>query len=92
MNKIERITMIKAMEYIIRNCNDEEDIMAWLEHGVADGDIAYGSLAPLPGDEDDLEYYIEDDAFADLMQVFLDILHNAAHDGGLYCDGILSGG
>ena len=37
----ERIKMIKAMEYIARQINDEDVLGRWLVCGVADGDIDY---------------------------------------------------
>ena len=39
MNKVERMTMVKAMEFITRNLNDEEVFSDWLAVGVVDGDI-----------------------------------------------------
>ena len=39
-NYFKRIRMVKAMEEIIRNLNDEEEIEYWLMYGVADGDIS----------------------------------------------------
>lgn len=86
-NLIERLRMVKAMEYIARQINDEDVFMGWLYAGVADGDIKYGDLS----DEDDggLEYYIEDDKiFADLMACFLRRMARAKQSGGLYCDGV----
>ena len=44
MNKIERIKMVKAMEYIARQINDEAVFERWLIGGVGDGDIEYGEL------------------------------------------------
>lgn len=87
-NMIERLRMVKAMEYITRQINDEEVFMGWLYSGVADGDIKYGDLS----DDDDgtLEYYIEDDkTFADLMACFLRRMARAKKSGGLYCDGVV---
>ncbi len=90
MNRIERISMVKAMEYIIRNLNDEELVNGWLASGVADGDIEYGDLqAATLIDDESIDYYIEDDNFADLMYVFLSIMHVACKFGGLCCDGIV---
>lgn len=40
--------MVKAMEYIARQINDEEVLMPWLQLGVADGDIYYGDLDAAP--------------------------------------------
>lgn len=90
MNAIERIKMVKAMEFIERNLNDEAIFMNWLAVGVADGDIEYGDLEVRDGDEQDLDYYLEDEHFADLMDTFLYNMKKAWRSGGLYCDGIVS--
>ena len=39
MNAIERVKMVKAMEFLARNINDEGVFEEWLIEGVADGDI-----------------------------------------------------
>lgn len=90
MDKIERMTMVKAMEFIARNLNDEELVEAWLIDGVADGDIQYGDVALRPRDEETLEYYIEDENFASLMDTFLHVMKAAVKSGGLFCDGVVS--
>lgn len=90
MNRTERIRMVKVMEFIARNLNDEEVLEGWLLGGVADGDIRYGDLSVGPEDAEDLEYYIEDEAFADLMQTFLRAMKRGHRSGGLYCDGVVS--
>ena len=89
MNAIERIKMVKAMEFICRNMNDEEAFEGWLVNGVADGDIEYGTLDVQPDDAEDLEYYIKDEAFADLMDTFLWCMREARKSGGLYCDNVV---
>lgn len=38
----------------------------------------------------ELEYYMEDEPFADLMDTFLRCMAHARRDGGLYCDGVVS--
>lgn len=83
MDKKERLKMVSAMEFIMRNLNDEEVFYRWLFAGVADGDIPYGEMC-------DDEYYIEDEHFRELMGTFLRIM-KIAYKGGLYCDGVLSG-
>ena len=88
MKKAERIKMVKAMEYIARQINDEEIFDGWLMNGVADGDIEYGDLSGK--DEEFDEYYIEDDTFKDLMGCFLRRMESARKSGGLYCDGVVS--
>lgn len=85
-----RVKMVKAMEYIACQINDENIIEAWLQLGVADGDIPYGDLSVREEDYDDLEYYIDDEEFGELMGVFLYLMHKAFKSGGLYCNKILS--
>ena len=88
MNKVERIKMVKAMEFIARQINDENIFERWLMGGVADEDIAYGDLSCSGEDECSLEYYIEDKGFADLMACFSRVMASAIKSGGLYCDGV----
>lgn len=88
MNTQERIKMIKAMEYIARQLNDEEILEGWLVAGVADGDIDYGDLSAK--DDGTLEYYAKEANFADLMDTFLWAMHKAYKSGGLYCDNVVS--
>jgi len=89
MNAIERIKMVKAMEFIARQVNDEEVFEIWLISGVADGDIDYGDLGINDGDEEELGPYIDDEDFADLMHTFLRLMKAARKSGGLYCDGVV---
>lgn len=85
MNKHERATAIRAMEFLARSLNDESIFNLWLSLGVADGDID-GSET-----DDDLEYYYEDDTdFAEIMDVFLTAMARAKKSGGLYIDGVVS--
>ena len=93
MNKIERVKMVKAMEYIARQVNDEEVFYGWLTLGVADGDIEYGDLTVNENlEEDEAAWYADDDkGFAELMETFLSVMKAAKKSGGLYCDGVVSG-
>ena len=86
----ERIKMVKAMEFIVRQSNVEENMDAWLAEGVADGDIEYGDLEVREEDMENLEYYIEDQNFRELMGLFLYIMHEVDRDGGLFCGGVVS--
>ena len=86
----ERIKMVKAMEFIARHINDEDVFFGWLEEGVADGDIKYGDLDASARDYSDLEDYIENETFSELMRNFLDIMVCAKQSGGLWCDSIVS--
>lgn len=88
MNKIERIKLIKAMELLARQINDEDIFYGWLLNGVADGDIPYGDLTV--NDEDEAEYYTDDTTFAELMDTFLRLMSKAYKSGGLYCDKVVS--
>ena len=89
MNTIERVKMVKAMEYIARQVNDELVSETWLTLGVADGDLDYGDLAT-GIDNDIAEDYITDDCFSELMETFLIVMSRARKSGGLYCDGVVS--
>ena len=73
-----------------RQINDEEVFEEWLIDGVADGDIDAGELDIKSGDEDLLDYYIQDDHFAELMDTFAHVIARARKSGGLYCDGVVS--
>lgn len=92
MNKTERIKMVKAMEYIARQINDEEVFEAWLMCGVGDGDIPYGNLTVETDDFESLDFYLSDKEFADLMDEFLRVMRYAGKKGGggLYCDNVVS--
>lgn len=89
MKREERIKMVKAMEFIARQLNDEGIFEAWLVDGVADGDIEYGDLSAEAGE--DMDYYLEDQHFSDLMETFLGCMRAAKRSGGLYCDRVVSG-
>lgn len=86
MNTKIRSKMVKAMEFIMRNLNDESLFDIWLSLGVADGDIEYGDLS------DDLvdDSYIESNNFDYLMWVFTAVMNKVSKNGGLYCDGVIS--
>ena len=91
-NLEERVKMVKAMEFIARQINDEDVFSGWLMMGVADGDIPYGDLN-LPDElsEDAAYYYaVYDELFADLMRCFLRRMTAAAKSGGLYCGDVVS--
>lgn len=89
--EMERLQLVKCMEYIVRNLNDESIFTGWLYNGVADGDIEYGDVAIKPEDTEDLMYYTEDETFADLIDTFLRLMCRARKSGGLYCGGIAAG-
>lgn len=82
--KKERVELVRAMELIARAVNDEDVFMTWLISGVADGDINESTT------DEELDYYTEDENFADLMDTFLVLMSRANMSGGLYVDGIIS--
>lgn len=82
----ERIKMVRAMEFICRQINDEEVFEGWLMCGVADGDIDKNT-----SDMDIVDMgYTDDDTFIDLMDCFLRRMKGAYRSGGLYCGGLVS--
>lgn len=85
----ERIKVVKAMEFIARQLNDEDIFDYWLMCGVADGDIPYGDLTDDPAGGAH-EWYVEDDNYAELMRVFLNCMAAAKKSGGLWSDGVTS--
>ena len=84
MRSKKRIEVVRAMETLARCINNREIFMRWSLVGVADGDITPKTT------DGDLEYYIDDDTFAELMGTFLRRMAQARKNGGLYCDGIVS--
>lgn len=93
MNTDERIRMVQSMEFIMRNLNRWDDIAGWLTIGVADGDIDYMDFSMNDVVKKNLDSYIQDDYFADLMDTFCAIIRKTTNDGisgALYCDGIVS--
>lgn len=87
IKNIDRVKMVKAMEFICRQINNEDIFMRWLYAGVADGDIEYGDLEY---DDKFDDYYINDGEFLDLMKLFLRLMKQAYNDGGLFCGGVVS--
>lgn len=85
MDMKERITALRAMEFLVRSVNNEELLIPWLMEGVADGDIDENTT-----DEELIDYVDNDKFFADIMATFLCVMHSAAKDGGLYIDGVVS--
>jgi hypothetical protein len=85
INFKERIAVIKAMDLIIHNLNDERDIFWWLENGVPDGEINEDTP------EEDLQWLVEeDDMFADIMSTFTKIMRRQPVNGAMWVDNVLS--
>jgi hypothetical protein len=79
-----RTKVVRAMETLARAVNDEMVFEEWLMCGVADGDIDETT------EDEELEFYIENETFAELMGTFLNVMKNAYKSGGLYIDGVVS--
>lgn len=86
MSQNERVALVRAMETVARAVNDEElFVPIWLDLGVADGDIDENTT------DEELDYYITDESFRDLMDTFTYLMTKAYKSGGLYCDGVTGG-
>lgn len=86
-----RADMVRAMETIVRNLNNESLINGWLMNGVADGDIDETTT-----DIDIVKMgYCDDDTFSEIMACFARVMKRATEnskigEGVFYCDNILS--
>lgn len=86
MNEIKRAETVRAMDRLVRCINYVDIIESWLSVGVADGDIKEETT-----NEEIIELgYTSDETFSELMTLFLKLM-NRAGNGGLFCDGIVSG-
>lgn len=91
MDREIRIKMVKAMEFIARQLNDEYIYESWAVFGVGEDDIEYADLScDEEAEFEDFKYYIKDKEFSDLMELFVHLMARAKKSGGLYCDGIVS--
>lgn len=79
MNIPERLKLLRAIDLIARSCNNEDHIDYWLTNGIADGDA---------DSDKELDFYTNDGNFAEVMDAFLETMHLARENGGLYCDGV----
>lgn len=91
MDREIRIKMVKAMEFIARQLNDEYIYESWAVFGVGEDEIEYADLScDEEAESEDFKYYIKDKEFSDLMELFVHLMARAKKSGGLYCDGICS--
>lgn len=85
INLKERVSVIRAMDTVIRSLNDESDILWWLSSGVPDGEIN-----PKTTDEE-LHWLVDDnESFADIMSTFIKIMRKQPVDGAMWVDNVLS--
>lgn len=84
----EKVKMIRAMETVIRNLNDESFMNSWLMCGVPDGDITEDTT----DEEIDMNY--DDKDLSDFMNLFARIMKRATkgenQNGVFYCNGVIS--
>ena len=64
-NREDRIAYVNKMDELVRNMNDETAVMWWLEEGIPDHIVDI--------DEEDIEYFIEDENYSELVGLFLAI-------------------
>lgn len=86
-DKKDFVQAIRAMDFLARCVNNEEDLTGWLMCGVPDGDITESTT-----DEEILEMYDADDMVS-FIGCFLRTMRRAAKDNeehGLYIAGIVA--
>lgn len=85
INLKERVSVIRAMDTIVRSLNDEEYVAWWLEDGVPDGEIDEGTA------DEELYWLVDDDeSFADIMSTFIKIMRRQPVNGAMWVDNVLS--
>lgn len=85
INFKERVSVIRAMDTIVRSLNDEEYVAWWLEDGVPDGEIDEGTA------DEELYWLVDDDeSFADIMSTFIKIMRRQPVNGAMWVDNVLS--
>lgn len=82
----ERKKLLVAMEYIMRNLNDEDDFSSWLCYGVPDCDIPYGNF----NTNYVHDFYVSDEeCFKTIVGTFIETIKYMEYDG-ITCGGITS--
>lgn len=85
INFKERVSVIRAMDTIVRSLNDERDILWWLDSGVPDGEINAKTT------DEELYWLVDDDeSFADIMSTFVKIMRRQPVNGAMWVDNVLS--
>ena len=85
INLKERVSVIRAMDTIVRSLNDEEYVAWWLEDGVPDGEIDEGTA------DEELYWLVDDnESFADIMSTFIKIMKKQPVNGAMWVDNVLS--
>lgn len=85
INLKERVSVVRAMDTIVRSLNDERDILWWLDSGVPDGEINEETT------DEELYWLVDDDeSFADIMSTFIKIMRRQPVNGAMWVDNVLS--
>jgi hypothetical protein len=85
INLKERVSVIRAMDTIVRSLNDERDILWWLDSGVPDGEINEETT------DEELSWLVDDDdSFADIMSTFIKIMRRQPVNSAMWVDNVLS--
>ena len=85
INFKERVSVIRAMDTIVRSLNDERDILWWLDSGVPDGEINTETT------DEELYWLVDDDeSFADIMSTYIKIMRRQPVNGAMWVDNVLS--
>lgn len=85
INLKERVSIIRAMDVIVRSLNDERDILWWFDSGVPDGEINEETT------DEELHWLVDDDeSFADIMSTFVKIMKRQPVNGAMWVDNVLS--
>lgn len=85
VNLRERVSVVRAMDTIVRRLNDERDILWWLDSGVPDGEINEETT------DEELYWLVDDDeSFADIMSIFIKIMRRQPVNGAMWVDNVLS--
>lgn len=85
INLKERVSVIRAMDTIVRSLNDGRDVLWWFEYGVPDGEINEETT------DDELLWLVDDDKlFADIMSTFVKIMKRQPINGAMWVDNVLS--
>ena len=83
----EKVKMIRAMETIARNLNDEELVQYWLMLGVSDGDITDDTT------DEEIDDMYDDHDLKEFMNVFFKLMKYATEgecSGTFYCNGFIN--
>ena len=83
-NENECYAMIRAMDMLARQTNNETALETWFQQGISDGDIDTETPDEMLND------YISDEKFADVLDTFLCVMSESYKQGGLSVDGVNS--